>query len=479
MIPCRHSMYRRALLLAALAGLSPAATADTLTVGPGLGTYDFLTITAAVASAVDGDEIVIEPGVYPENIVISNRDITLRRSANSGDVIVFGQSLGSVIVLDASVVTLQGLTITGGLSDIGAGVFSPNDSEVTIESCIIENNVANSGSAVGGGVYASRRLTMRDSIVRNNSSQNRGGGVDIRGVGPHVIERSHFESNSAGDVDASPDAGGAIATESTDETVIRESVFVGNSSTWRGGAIATFINTTRLENCTFETNSSPRGGVLWISDNDAVLASNCLFIENDAAAFGGVVYNEQLFDAVNCTFVGNTDGSDNDSFQGVRADAVARLRNCVVTNPGAGSHGGIGIYDPHYSLIPEATAMPDSSGNFSADPMFVDGFGGDYRLMAGSPAIDAGDSLDMAGLSGISVLTLAADLDGNVRNLDDQSAPNAGIPAWELNIDMGAYEFQPSNAGPGCSIADVAAPFGVLNFFDVAAYISEFNVGCP
>lgn len=31
----------------------------------------------------------------------------------------------------------------------------------------------------------------------------------------------------------------------------------------------------------------------------------------------------------------------------------------------------------------------------------------------------------------------------------------------------------------GDSIADFAAPFGVLNFFDVVEYISAYNAGCP
>ena len=35
------------------------------------------------------------------------------------------------------------------------------------------------------------------------------------------------------------------------------------------------------------------------------------------------------------------------------------------------------------------------------------------------------------------------------------------------------------NPFQGCSLADLAEPFGVLNFFDLAAYMALFNAGDP
>ncbi len=460
--------------------LAPSAGAEIITVGPGLGVFDHITITAAVAASVSGDEIVVEPGLYPENLVIGAKTITIRRSATPGEVTIFGQSLGSVIDASSANLTLRDLTLSGGAAPVGAGVYAPSNSTLVVENCVIESNHASGGSELAGAIYASKSLVMRDSVVRNNSATGRAGGVELRGAGPHLIEDCLFENNAAGTTNTTNESGGAIVVSVfANEVRVTRTTFRNNSSTGRGGAVAIFDFSTRFDDCTFETNTSPRGGALWISDGDLVRANNCLFVGNDASAFGGVTYNEEIFEAVNCTFVGNTDSSDTDSFWDTRVDSQTLLLNCVVTNPGAGSYGGIGIFLPAFSLIPEApSATPDIDGNFNADPMFVDAAGGDYRLFAGSPAIDAGDSL--GGIS-VSVLSLATDLDGNVRNLDDLDTPNTGVPAWELNIDLGAYEFQPAGAPglPGCSIADVAEPYNTLDFSDVLGFLTAFGAGCP
>ena len=96
------------------------------------------------------------------------------------------------------------------------------------------------------------------------------------------------------------------------------------------------------------------------------------------------------------------------------------------------------------------------------DPMFTDAGAGDFRVLPGSPAVDSGDSFN------VSFLGMSVDLDGNPRIFDDPDTPNTGLfdP-----IDMGAYEL---SVTPDCP-ADLAEPFGLLDFSDVLAFLTAFG----
>jgi Protein of unknown function (DUF1565) len=66
-----------------------------------------------------------------------------------------------------------------------------------------------------------------------------------------------------------------------------------------------------------------------------------------------------------------------------------------------------------------------ADGNFSADPLFANAAAGDYRLVFGSPCIDAGTTV-----------TLSADID------DAQRPADGNLDAVEF-MDVGAHEFNP------------------------------------
>ncbi|MCA9302780.1 MAG: hypothetical protein KC996_01520, partial [Phycisphaerales bacterium] len=335
----------------------------------------------------------------------------------------------------------------------------------------------------GGGLYMSGGGTITNTIIRNNTSTVNGGGVYLAGTLTKSFVGCTIEGNTGVE-------GGGIAYAMAGLLAdIVDCSFVGNNATSRGGGIAV-LGTTSLgivitESCIFEMNHADfGGGAIWVSDLDVFRGVNCVFRENIAETDGGVVRNEQTFQATNCTFYNNSAVSPTaaDSFHTYRSDANTNLLNCIVVNDSANSNQGPGNFVNTYTLLPEGpTGTPNASGNFDANPMFVDPMGtdgdasNDFMLMPGSPAIDAGNS--RGDLANISVLDTMFDLNGDVRNLDDPATSNTGVSTWELCVDLGAYEFQPTPAGPACVVDFVQD--GILDVFDVFEFLNQFNAGCP
>lgn len=67
--------------------------------------------------------------------------------------------------------------------------------------------------------------------------------------------------------------------------------------------------------------------------------------------------------------------------------------------------------------------------------------------------------------------------DGGV--LDDFMAWNHELGFVNGRMFYRALEVEPGTPTPGCNEADLAPPFGTLDFSDVIAYLTAFGAGCP
>ena len=341
----------------------------------------------------------------------------------------------------------------------------------------------------GGGMYNSEAhpTVNRCAFVENAASRYGGGMANERESNPNVSQCTFIGNVATGEVGGFGSGGGMFNGEGS--PCVMACTFFGNSAVKRGGGM---YNTSQacptLIGCVFSDNIAHRGGGVFNSRNIPIV-THCYFSQNLTHGSGGGMYNDDVCCGAivaNTSFVSNISLGQGGGM--VNNDGDARITNCLFVGNSAARHGGAiynrfwssleianttivgnhsdapggGIYTtdavgqseimvintivwgndpPEIADVAGATTTVHHSdvkggwpgpGNIDADPMFVDRANGDYRLLPGSPCIDAGDNGDI----GLCEL----DLDGRFRRFDDRKTRDTGLGAPPI-VDMGAYEF--------------------------------------
>ena len=152
--------------------------------------YKYESIQGAIDAAVDGDEIVVWPGRYYENIDFGGKKIVLR-SIDPDDwgvvcsTVIHGGHNGGTVAFSGSESAgceLAGFTITGGVrkwnsTGYGGGIQGKG-THATIRKCYVRNNIARYN---GGGICNADGL-IESCVIANNivdllNSSYSGGGL--------------------------------------------------------------------------------------------------------------------------------------------------------------------------------------------------------------------------------------------------------------------------------------------------------------
>ncbi len=332
---------------------------------------------------------------------------------------------------------VEGCSFTG---NIGGGLIVPSSFvTVAVRDCLFDGND-------GGGLSFEAEAGVIDGCVVINNTSDAGGG-------------------------------GAVIS-STGVTHLSNSLFAGNDSGADGGGLH-FGSNGIMTNCVvIGNNADDWGGGLNVGGSQNPVVANCLIIGNTTDTFdgGGVVFSVSdggVGHLVNCTIANNVSGRNHGGVTTRTATQAAVLTNCLVwgnsdlNNSGeAAQIGGAGSFDLDYCTVEDWTGGFGGVGNNGSDPLFADIDGidnvagtedDDLSLLAGSPAIDAGDNtvlpVDAPDADGDLNFAEISPIDaaGNERLFDDPATRDTGNGTAPI-VDRGCYEFGAPPANGGLSV---------------------------
>ncbi len=272
----------------------------------------YATIQEAIDAAEDGDEIVVDVGIYRENIDFNGKNIVVRSTDSDdpdiiGNTIIDGGGSGTVVSFrsgEGEGAVLSGFTVTRG-----SGILISGGSSPVIENCIIEDNTAEFGAGIaifdssptirenfiignsgflGGGIFIeeSAPLIERNTIAGNRAEMG-SGMVIISGSAPTVIDNTIADNVAAR-------LGGGIVVAVNSNPTIRGNNVSGNSADRNGGGLLIEESDPIVENNTFSRNRAANGGGIFIvnSLNSALLIAGNSISDNLASIAGGGLYME-------------------------------------------------------------------------------------------------------------------------------------------------------------------------------------------
>ncbi len=229
---------------------------------------DYPTIQSAIDAATDGDEVVVEPGIYSETIDFLGKDIVVRSAMGPEKTILDGTGLDSSLVRcvsgEPATARLAGFTLRKGWAGsplpantsviIGGGLAVSNASP-TIENCHFINNRTYYG---GGAYFYQSESRVVDCVFHQNRAYTDGGGEQVfRG---HVVfEGGGFTYN----LDVNSHGGGVHVTQGSATFM---DCSLSNNTANIGGGI-TFYATgglVTLDGCEIDGNIAEVAGGFWV-----------------------------------------------------------------------------------------------------------------------------------------------------------------------------------------------------------------------
>ncbi|MBC8367036.1 right-handed parallel beta-helix repeat-containing protein [bacterium] len=429
---CSFSGFEPTTYDAVVANINSSLTAnDCSFAGPGGGFYVYgdlaasLTATACSFSDSEGWSVEVENTSGPVllsdcqfNSCIQGVRFTDSPDCHIEDSNFIGNLFNRTVTFSNSEGSVRRSQFDGnGASSDGAALYVLG-STVDVDSCGFTNNSSDGhGGAIG---CVSSTASITNSSFSGNDSQGHGGALFIADA-TLTLADCNFNDNE------SPESGGAVAASSSPVDIDR-CEFTGNIANW-GGAVHVELANCYIDDSHFEANAATNAGAI-----DAAFAmlriNNSRIIGNQSAQRGAVYFNQyansHMFNTLvadnqsfgqgsaisvnacsprfaNCTFVGN--GGEGSAAQlYFNGSCAPEIENLIVAYGSSGMAVDCSdpaqfaplvtcndiLGNPGGDWVGPLLGFEAVDGNFSAEPLFCDMIGGNYRLTADlSPCLPA------------------------------------------------------------------------------------------
>ena len=371
-------------LLTALAVTSVAAT---LPVGP---TQPHTTIQDALAVAVAGDVIEVDPGIYTGPITI-DVDVDVVGLGGSAVTSITGATFEPTVLIDATA-SLTGFDVysntesavlvqagaTASIVDLRVSGVAEDHLFVGVGSIVdVSNSVFEDGLNDGIVAFDPVALTVTDSVferidgyavavlcsggscgVQGSTFIDNGGGTS--GID---VDGSYFEGNGGAGYP------GAIWGGNT----VSGSTFIGNFGS-EGGAIYSVSTVTESY---FEANVATTGGHLY----EVINCTDNTFVAGVSATDGGAGYQSCLTNSGN-VFEGNTAGGNGGALRYINGSVLRLYGNAFIDNVATGDGGAVftntatGDGQIHQNYFCGNQAGGEGGGIYT--DFYDDGYGGPF-----------------------------------------------------------------------------------------------------
>ena len=296
--------------------------------------------------------------------------------------------------------------------------------------------------------------TLSGAIGASGVADNSLHVVQATNVGPNaelhgfVIQRGYAD----GPAGLLADSGAGLLLFNAAPT-IRDCWFRQNEAIGDGGAVYGIQSDAAMAECRFNLNIAGADGAALAFVNSDPMLTNTLVHGNDcggAAAISMSMGSNLLL--VNATIADNQATGGLSGGLTIDAASSATVRNTIFwKNLGLAAAIEVNQVSPFGFLDIGSSTVEGWSGGFGGaanngfNPFFVNAVGpdlvagtgdDDYRLKAGSPAIDSANSAWLA------PAIFPGDLNGDDRFVDAPGSPNLGLGPVAF-LDRGAFEFEP------------------------------------